>query len=184
MINRTKGMSAHMIEHDFKSLRISMMRRNMENPRMNRRRLRRLCAALPLLLLAIPEGSRSQDLSKEVPLNAQAKRYGTGWECKRGFRWDGAACIGIKLPENAFLSETSYRSGWECKRGYKSDGSSCVAVKVPQNAYLSGSYGDEWECERGYQKTGAGCFPVRVPKNGYSIESFQGRRWNCDPRCS
>src|SRR6266849_6267162 len=177
-INWTKGMSDHMIEPDFKSLRISMRRRNLENPRMNRRRLKRLCAALPLLLLAIPEGSRSQEISKEVPVNAQAKRYGTGWECKRGFRWDGAACIAIKLPENAYLSETS--SGWECKRGYKGDGSSCVTVRVPQNAYLSGLYGDEWECERGYQKTRAGCFSVLVPKNGYLIDSFQGRGWNCD----
>ena len=137
-------------------------------------RFKRLCTVLPLLLLAIPDGSLSQGVSKQVPVNAQAKPYGTGWECKRGFRQDGVACITIKLPENAYLSDTSYQSGWECKRGYKSDGNSCVAVKVPQNAYLSGLYGDGWECERGYQKTRAGCFPVLVPKNGYLIESFRG----------
>src|SRR5262252_5104658 len=121
--------------------------RSLEDPRMNHRRFKLLSAALPLLLLAIPDGSRSQEISKDVPVNAQAKPYGTGWECKRGFRWDGAACVVVKLPENAYLSETSYQSGWECKRGYKSDGNSCVAVKVPQNAYLSGSYGHDWECE-------------------------------------
>ena len=66
---------------------------------MHHRRFKRLCAALPLLLLAIPDGSRSQEISKQVPVNAQAKPYGTGWECKRGFRQDGVACIAIKLPE-------------------------------------------------------------------------------------
>jgi hypothetical protein len=151
---------------------------------MHHRRFQRLCGALPLLLLAIPGGSRSQDISKQVPVNAQAKLYGTGWECKRGFRQDGVACIAIKLPENAYLSETSYESGWECKRGYKRDGNSCVGVKVPQNAYLSGSTygGDDWECERGYRKTGAGCISVIVPKNGYLTDSFsfQDRGWNCD----
>src|SRR5712671_4743215 len=155
-----------------------------EDPRMHHRRFQRLCAALPLLLLAIPDGSRSQEISKQVPVNAQAKPYGTGWECKRGFRQDGVACTAIKLPENAYLSETSYVSGWECRSGYKPDRNSCVAVKVPQNAYLSGSAygGDDWECERGYRKTGAGCISVIVPKNGYLADSFsfQGRGWNCD----
>jgi len=96
---------------------------------MNHRRFKRLCAALPLLLLAIPGGSRSQEIPKQVPVNAQAKPYGTGWECKQGFRQDGVACVAIKLPENAYLSETSHVSGWECRRGYKSDRNSCEAVK-------------------------------------------------------
>jgi len=139
---------------------------------MNHRRFKRLCAALPLLLLAIPGGSRSQEIPKQVPVNAQAKPYGTGWECKPGFRQDAVACIAIKLPENAYLSETSHVSGWECRRGYKSDRNSCEAVKVPQNAYLSGSAnGDDWECERSYRKTGAGCISVIVPKNGYLTDS-------------
>jgi hypothetical protein len=74
---------------------------------MHHRRFQRLCAALPLLLLAIPASSRSQEISKQVPVNAQAKPYGTGWECKRGFRQDGVACVAIKLPENTYPSETS-----------------------------------------------------------------------------
>src|SRR5467141_4541307 len=85
----------------FKSFRISMRCRSLEDPRMHHRRFKRLCVALPLLLLAIPNDSRSQEIPKQVPVNAQAKPYGTGWECKRGFRQDGVACIAIKLPENA-----------------------------------------------------------------------------------
>ena len=155
--------------------------RSLEDPRVNHRGLKRLCAALPLLLFAIPMGCRSEEISKEVPVNAQAKPYGAGWECKRGFRQGGVACVAIKLPENAYLSETSYGSGWECKRGYKGDGSSCPAVTVPPNAHLSGSTrGDDWECERGYRKTGAGCNSVIVPKHGYLTDSFQDRGWNCD----
>src|SRR5258708_22056174 len=82
------------------------------------------------------DGSRSKEKSKQVRVNAQAKPYGTGWECKRGFRQDGVACIAIKLPENAYLSETSYVSGWECRSGYKPDRNSCVAVKVRTRIFL------------------------------------------------
>ena len=74
--------------HEFKSFRISMRCRSLEDPRMNHRRFKRLCVALPLLLFAIPDGARSQEFSKEIskkeiskeaPVNAQAKSYGTGW---------------------------------------------------------------------------------------------------------
>ena len=52
---------------------------------MHHRRFKRLCAALPLLFLAIPDGLRSQEISKQVPANVQAKPYGTGWECNGAF---------------------------------------------------------------------------------------------------
>src|SRR5260370_8308962 len=98
---------------------------------MHHRSFKRLCAALPLLLLAIPDGSRSQEISKQVPVNAQAKSYGTGWECKRGFRQAGLAGIAIKLPANPYLSESSYVSGWECRSSYKSHHKRSLLLQVP-----------------------------------------------------
>jgi hypothetical protein len=117
-------------------------------------------------LLALPGSVRAQDSSKVVPANAQAKQYGSGWECKPGFRRDGAGCATIKLPANAYLSDDTYGPGWACKREYKADGNSCVAVKLPQNAYFAGSSYYDWECERGFRKAGASCVVVIVPKNG------------------
>jgi hypothetical protein len=89
-----------------------------------------LSAALLTTLLALPGSVRAQDSSKVVPANAQAKQYGSGWECKPGFRRDGAGCATIKLPANAYLSDDTYGPGWACKREYKAEGNSCVAVKL------------------------------------------------------
>lgn len=148
---------------------------------MHDQRMTFLTAALLPTLLALPGGALAQDNSKVVPANAQAKQYGSGWECKLGFRRDGAACVAIKLPANAYLSDDIYGPGWACKREYKADGNSCVAVKLPQNAYLPGSsYSDDWECERGFRKAGAACVPVIVPKNGYLSDSSQSRGWDCE----
>jgi hypothetical protein len=143
---------------------------------MNDQRTTFLSVALLTTLLALSGGAVAQDSSKVVPANAQVKPYGSGWECKPGFRRDGAACAAIKLPANAYLSDDIYGPGWTCKREYKADGNSCVAVKLPQNAYLPGSsYSDDWECERGFRKAGAACVVVTVPKNGYLSDSSQSR---------
>jgi hypothetical protein len=140
-----------------------------------------LSAALLTTLLALSGGARAQDSSKIVPANAQAKQYGSGWECKPGFRRDGAACAAIKLPANAYLSDDTFGPGWACKREYKADGNSCVAVKLPQNAYLAGStFSADWECERGFRKAGVACVLVTVPKNGYLSDSSQSRGWDCE----
>jgi len=148
---------------------------------MHDQRMTFLTAALLPTLLALPGGALAQDNSKVVPANSQAKQYGSGWECKLGFRRDGAACVEIKLPANAYLSDDIYGPSWACKREYKADGNSCVAVKLPQNAYLAGSsYSDDWECERGFRKAGAACVPVIVPKNGYLSDSSQSRGWDCE----
>src|SRR5579871_1208845 len=85
-------------------------------------------------LPAPPGGTLAQGLS-EVPLNGQAKPYGRGWECKRGFRQDERTCIPITLPENAYLSDSS-DPGWRCRYGYKQNGNLCAMVRVPPNAYF------------------------------------------------
>jgi hypothetical protein len=137
----------------------------MQDLHMHDQRMTFLSAALLMTLLALPGGALAQDSSKVVPANAQAKQYGSGWECKPGFRRDGAACAAVKLPQNAYLSDDTYGRGWACKREYKADGNSCVAVKLPQNAFLAGSsYSDDWECDRGFRKAGASCVVVIVPK--------------------
>src|SRR5271169_1617409 len=83
--------------------------------------------AMPGLVLA--QGASKQDVAKAAPANAQARQYGSGWDCKPGFRLDAAVCAAIKLPENAFLTDDSYGPGWTCKRGYKPEGNGCVTVK-------------------------------------------------------
>jgi hypothetical protein len=149
--------------------------------RMNDQRMTFLSAALLTTLVALAGGAVAQENSKVAPANAQARQYGSGWECKPGFRRDGAACAAIKLPENAYFSDDTYGPGWACKREYKADGNRCVAVKLPQNAYLSGSsYLDDWECERGFRKAGAACVLVTVPKNGYLSDSSQSRGRDCE----
>jgi hypothetical protein len=79
---------------------------------MNDQRMTFLSAALLTTLLALSGGAVAQDSSKVVPANEQAKPYGSGWECKPGFRRDGAACAAIKLPANAYFSDDTYGPGW------------------------------------------------------------------------
>ena len=148
------------------------------------------CATLLAAFLAITTGAvardaSKQDSSKAVPANARANQFGSGWECKPGFRQEGVACAAIKLPENAYLSDDSFGPGWACKREYKSVGNGCVAVKLPQNAYFpDSSYSNDWECERGFRQAGAACVSVTVPKNGYLSDASSGRGWDCESRLS
>jgi hypothetical protein len=77
------------------------------------------CATLLAAFLAITTGAVARDASKQdsakaVPTNARANQFGSGWECKPGFRQEGAACAAIKLPENAYLSDDSFGPGRAC----------------------------------------------------------------------
>ena len=36
-----------------------------------------------------------QNHAADMPLNAHLKRYGSGWECDRGYRENGAACTAV-----------------------------------------------------------------------------------------
>ena len=75
-----------------------------------------------LTLLAAVHGLVfAQSDSVELPGNARAKSYGSGWECERGYREDNGTCAAIGVPANAYLTNSSYGSGWECGRGYRED---------------------------------------------------------------
>ena len=62
------------------------------------------------LMAAAPGLVFSQGGSIELPENARAKSYGSGWECERGYRKDNGACTAVGVPANAYLTNTSYGS--------------------------------------------------------------------------
>lgn len=59
--------------------------------------------------------------SVEVPENARAKEYGYGLECDLGYRAVNKVCIAVKLPKNAYMTNSSYGSGWKCGLAYRVD---------------------------------------------------------------
>jgi hypothetical protein len=103
--------------------------------------------ASAIAFLAFP--AIAQDGTGPAPENAQERRYGGGWECDRGYRVDGAACIKIAIPENAYATGRSYGTGWACRRGYEEvSGTSCDPIRLPNNAFLhSSGYG--WDRSAG-----------------------------------
>jgi len=48
---------------------------------------------VPGLVLA-----QSQKVAAAVPANAHAKSFGSGWECKQGFRESDGACNAVLCP--------------------------------------------------------------------------------------
>ena len=142
--------------------------------------------------LAVPGPSSAQVTAATVPPNAHGDGMGRGWECDEGFRKVDGACVGVSVPENAFMTNVSYGRGWECLRGYMEKGETCVAVVIPPHAFLS-AYGDTWNCERTYRRQGEGCVEIKVPKNGYLTNASHGAGWTqararrqggCDPASS
>ncbi|MBB6305109.1 hypothetical protein [Rhizobium leucaenae] len=60
-----------------------------------------LMMTIPLHSASGLSSSALGQTSRSVPENAQASRYGLGWECNRGFRRQDDACFKVKLPDNA-----------------------------------------------------------------------------------
>jgi hypothetical protein len=89
--------------------------------------------------------------SAEMPQNAHANSFGSGWQCDYGYRAVDDACVAVKVPEHGYLARTAYGSGWQCDRGYRAVDEACVAVQVPENAHLD-LFGDGWECNPPYRK--------------------------------
>ena len=117
---------------------------------------------------------------KPLPENAEAGRYGAGWECKRGFRQKDNSCIGVKLPDHAFLTKNTYGKGWDCYYGFAEKGDKCVAVQVPANAYLDPYLGDSWKCLSGYRQSNEACEPIIIPENAFLSETSSSRGWDCE----
>ena len=98
-----------------------------------------------VVLLGTGATATAQAAKEPVPQNARGLRYGSGWECNRGYVRRDSSCVAIVLPANAFLGHMG--SDWECARGYVKDGKSCTPIKLPANAYLDDSgYGKCIRC--------------------------------------
>jgi hypothetical protein len=126
-----------------------------------------------LTLLAAMHGLVfAQSYSVELPENARAKSYGSGWERGRGFREDNGTCAAIGVPADAYPTNSRSGNGWKCDRGYRKVNEACPFIKVPPNAYLNTS-GDRWRCNRGYRAVDETCVAIPVPANGYQYAMLQ-----------
>jgi len=140
----------------------------------------------PLLLAAPGVGSSHSGMNAietgrpgAVPGNTDAGRYGSAWECARGFEKLAEGCVAIKVPANADLN--SFGSGRGCKRGYLQVGERCPVVKVPGNAHADDqAFGPGWECNRGYLEVSGVCTRIIVPSNAYAADSAFSRGWECN----
>ena len=66
-------------------------------------------ALIALVVFAGPaELALAQEGKAAIPANATAKAYGSGWKCDRGYRKNAGSCIAVTLPENAYLTDSSY----------------------------------------------------------------------------
>lgn len=134
------------------------------------------------LVLALATGAPTSVIAKDeavpMPNNAQAKSYGDGWECIRGFRESKGHCTKINVPSNAYPTRSSYGRSWACRRGFKLQNEACVAIKVPVHGYLA-SYGDKWKCNRGYVAVDDDCVVVKVPANAHLSDDSYGPGWKC-----
>jgi hypothetical protein len=133
-----------------------------------------LCAVLVAFL---PAGAARAE--NTVPDNATANSYNTGWKCDDGFQEQDDACIGVQLPDNAYLNNRSFGRGWVCMFGFERIDEACVPVDVPDYAYLEPS-GVRWSCERGYEAKDGECQPVDVPENGYLSGLSYNDGWACE----
>jgi hypothetical protein len=118
--------------------------------------------------------------NKEItPKNTHPKTYGSGWECNPGYHQNGKVCDAIKVPENAYLKNSSYGNGWECNWGYRKSDDGCIVMMIPANAYLD-SYGNNWKCNRGFKTRNNTCVAIKIPENGFLINSTYGKHWECE----
>ena len=137
---------------------------------MSEKRRLRVTPFQSLILLPIfiwlPSHALAQAPSGEVPENAQAKSYGTGWSCNPGYRESDGACAAIDIPEFAYATNRSYGSGWKCSHGFEEVDGSCAPIRVPANAYLDAVAGGGWKCSRGFRAADNACVAIDVPENG------------------
>ena len=99
-------------------------------------------------LVAVTGHVFAQGRFAEIPENASAKQYGSGWVCDRGYREASGACIAVKVPVDAYATDSSYGRAWECNWGFRRVNETCMVIKVPPNAYLNSYGSDRWTCDR------------------------------------
>ncbi|MEM8775087.1 MAG: hypothetical protein AAGF53_08635 [Pseudomonadota bacterium] len=120
--------------------------------------------------------------AQDAPMSAHAtaRSFGNGWECDRGYRRDGDACLAIIVPENAYATNRAYGSGWECLHGFQEvDDATCLEVVVPDGGYLDPSR-QRWNCLSGYMKVDDLCLEIDLPPNTYLAGRGYGAAWLCD----
>jgi hypothetical protein len=141
-------------------------------------RIRSHLFSLVLLALASCLGAAAThaDEAGGGPQNSHATRYGSGWECNRGYKASAQSCVAIEVPANAYLDSNGRE--WRCDRGYEKASGRCTRIEVPPNGFL-GSRGSAWKCNRGHSKVGQSCVATAVPANAHL--DFTGGGWNCDP---
>ena len=81
---------------------------------------------LLVLLAAAPGHAFSQGHSVGIPEHASAKRFGSGWECDRGYRAAREACVALEIPENAHLDYSG--NDWECNEPYRKRQDRCARM--------------------------------------------------------
>jgi hypothetical protein len=142
-----------------------------------------ICMLFGASLLGASARVSSQVDDSLPPPNAQANRFGGGWECARGFRQVDERCVRIRVPANAYLD--SFGDEWDCARGYVKDDHDvgCKILKIPANAHAGdgGTFDAGWECDPGYREVSGRCARVVVPANAYYSQLSLDRAWECNP---
>ncbi|OQK18199.1 hypothetical protein AU255_10285 [Methyloprofundus sedimenti] len=134
---------------------------------------------LLMLTTSIPSLVFAKVNNEVMPENAHAQTYGSGWECKSGYQQNGNICDAIKVPDNAYLTNSPFGDGWKCNRGYRKDDKICVVIMIPAHAYLN-SNGYDWQCDRGFKSQNKTCVAVKIPEHGYFVHSIYGDGWECE----
>ena len=97
-----------------------------------------------LIMITFATSLFAQVSDGDIPTHARAKTYGSGWVCERGYQAAGEACVAIKIPSNAYQTNSSYGNGWRGNWGYLKTDETCTAINIPENAYLN-SNGNDWK---------------------------------------
>ena len=75
----------------------------MENNIIGRRIYTLLLVVVLLSIFGFSAESAARDAT-HVPPNAHLDPHKRHWECNRGYRKNGAACVRVDVPENAYLN--------------------------------------------------------------------------------
>ena len=89
--------------------------------------------------------------AENIPANATAKSYGSGWKCNERYKKVKDACVFLTIPDDAYATSNTYDKGWKCNYGYAESDGKCEIFVIPENAFLN-SYGTRWLCNRGFKK--------------------------------
>lgn len=77
-------------------------------------------ATLVALVTASSSPVFAQVRAGDMPENASPNRYGGGWTCDRDYREADGICDAVKVPANAYPTDTSY-ARLEVQSGLRSD---------------------------------------------------------------